>query len=75
MYARMDGWIDEWMYVHNYECIHTCVCVCAHMYNYESMHAHVCTYMHEFAWGCISIIARLDGGAGITTANMALKFV
>ena len=55
MYARMDGWIDEWMYVYNYKCIHTCVCVCAHTYNYESMHTHVCTYIHEFAWNCIVV--------------------
>ena len=55
MYARMDGWTDEWMYVYNYECIHTCVCVCAHTYNYESMHTHVCTYMHEFPWNSIVV--------------------
>ena len=30
MYARMDGWIDEWMYVYNYECIHT-LCMCVHI--------------------------------------------
>ena len=55
MYARMDGWIEEWMSVYNYECIHTCVCVCAHTYNYESIHMHVRTYRHEFAWNCIVV--------------------
>ena len=53
MYARMDGWIDEWMFAYNYECIHTFVC--AHTYNYESMHTHVYTCMHEFAWNCIVV--------------------
>ena len=56
--------------------VYILVYVCAHTYNYESVHTHVYTYMHEFAWNCsIGMFARLDGGAGITTPNMALKFV
>ena len=74
----MDAWIDGWMYAYNYECMHTCVCVCAQTYNYESMHRYVCAYMHEFAGNRIYIIgmfARLGGGVGITTFNMALRIL